>query len=170
MRNGLKTLLFLASFSPALLSLAVARGWSGGFDAGLALYALAGLLGFPASLLILALLRRRGEVIAFAAKKIEASDTLLLAVFLGYSTPFLPIASGITPQLVLVLLAMLALYQWLAPALLPQPLLRLLGYRFYKVESAAGVVYTLITRRELLDPGQIRAVRRISGAMLLEVA
>jgi hypothetical protein len=45
-----------------------------------------------------------------------------------------------------------------------------LSYRFYKAEAANGVVYTLITNRNLLDPANVKRVKGISGSMLLEVA
>jgi hypothetical protein len=129
---------------------------------------MAGIAGAGVSLLVMAAVRRHGEVINFSAKKIESNDALMLGVFLSYAAPFIPKASDITLGLVLICFSVLAAIQWLTSSLLPHPLLRLLSYRFYKVESDRGVVYTLVTHRELVDPKDIKRVRRISSSMLME--
>lgn len=45
----------------------------------------------------------------------------------------------------------------------------MLNYRFYKAESVNGVVYTLITQRDLLDPKEVKSVKKISNSMLVEI-
>ena len=69
----------------------------------------------------------------------------------------------------LAILALVGAALWMSSSILPNPVLRVLGYRFYKAETANGVVYTLITQRDLLDPRHVKTVKRISGSMLLEI-
>ena len=168
MRNWLKTVLFLSAFSPALISVAVARYWEKGFSWEVIYYALAGLAGAAVSLAVIALIRRYGEVINFTAKKIESNDMLMLGVFVSYTIPFLTKSSDITVGIVIAVFCVLAVFQWLTSSLPPHPLLRILRYRFYKVESDGGVVYTLLTHRELRSPKSVKRVLRISSSMLME--
>lgn len=168
MRNWVKTVLFLSAFSPALISVAVARYWEKGLSCDVVCYALAGVVGAVVSLQIMELIRGHGEIINFSAKKIESNDALMLGVFLSYAIPFLTKASDITISIILAAFIVLGIFQWMTSSLPPHPLLRLFRYRFYKVESEGGVVYTLITRRELHDPKNIKGVLRISSSMLME--
>jgi len=163
MRNWLKTLLFLSAFSPALVSVALARFWERGFSCDVAYYGIAGILGASATGIIIAGIKRYGEVINFRAKKIESNDALMLGMIGTYFIPFLGKAADITVSVVLVLLIVVAAVLWVSSSILPHPLLRALSFRFYKVESETGIVYTLITQRELLDPRDVKTVKRISS-------
>ncbi len=133
-------------------------------------YAIVGVLGASISFKIVSAIQRHGEVINFTAKKIESNDALMLGVFIGYAVPFVTRASDITLSVVFAIFCVLAGLQWMTSALTPHPLLRLFGYRFYKVESDGGVVYTLIARREVLDPAHLKRVLKISSSMLMEAA
>lgn len=168
MRNWLKTVLFLSAFSPALLSIAIARFWTGGLTIVVGFYVVLGILGSLLAMLVMRILRQKGEVINFTAKKIKSNDALMLGVVSTYFFPFIGKAADITPGIALALLLVVAVILSLQNAIPPHPLLRLFRYRFYEVESASGVVYTLITQRDLRDPKQISAVRVISSSMLVE--
>lgn len=118
---------------------------------------------------ILSALRWKGEAFPFSARKIESNDVLLLGVVVTYMFPFFIKASDITIGIVALLGLLGWGIFWFTDATVTSPLLRMFGCRFYKAESASGMVYTLITRREILDPRDIKNVKRISGSMLLEV-
>lgn len=169
MRNWLKTTLFVSVFSPALLSLAYVKYESEGLVTETLFYALAGVFGTAFTTLILAAIKRSGETIAFSAKKIESNDSLMLGVVSTYFIPFLTKAADITPGVAIALMLMIAGVMWFTSSLPPHPVLRVLSFRFYKVEAANGVVYTLVSQRELLDPKHVRRVKRISGSMLVEI-
>jgi hypothetical protein len=132
-------------------------------------YIVAGVIGSLAVVYLLAALRWRGEAFSFSAKKIESYDAALFAVVFSYIFPFIAKAGEITVGAVVALGLGAWAFFWFTDAPVTSPLLRVMGYRFYKAESATGMVYTLITRREILDPGDVKTVKRISGAMLLEV-
>ena len=58
---------------------------------------------------------------------------------------------------------------WFTDVSLPSPLMRVMGFRFYKTEASNGMVYTLISNRQIMDPKDVRWVKKISASMLLEV-
>jgi hypothetical protein len=167
-RNWLKTLLFLSAFSPALLSISASRYFTQGFSIDQVYYGLAGILGVSVGAGIMRFLRRYGEVLTFKAKKIEAMDSAMLAVVATYIIPFVGKASEITLPAILCLTMLLAVVLWVTSSLIPHPALRCLKYRFYKIESDAGVVYTVITKRDLHDPKDLTQIRKITSSMLVE--
>ncbi|MHC2399067.1 hypothetical protein ACVMGC_003611 [Bradyrhizobium barranii subsp. barranii] len=169
MRNTLKTVLFVAAFSPALISVGVARLFAGGSFWDAIYYVFAGFIGSLLVVYILTVLKWRGEEFPFTARKIESNDVLLLGVVVTYIFPFLARASDITVGAMLLIGGVVWVIFWLTDATIPSPLRRLFGYRFYNAESTNGMVYTLITRREIFDPREVKAVKQISGSMLLEV-
>lgn len=169
MRNWLKTIFFLSAFSPALVSIAIVRWLKNGLSEDVIYYAVSGIVGAAVSLFIIKLIERHGEIITLTAKKIEANDSLMLGVFASYAIPFMNMASDINFTVVFSIFFAIAVLLWYSSSLPPHPLMRILQYRFYKVESDRGMVYTLIARRELVDPKNITKVRRISSSMLLEV-
>ena len=169
MRNWVKTWLFVSAFSPALVSVGLAHVWAiHRLDWQAVYYAFSGLLGGLSSIYIIAALRWHGEIFPFVAKKVESNDALMLGVVVSYFIPFLAKANEINPLAVLGLVLAAAVVFWISGAIAPSPTLRILGYRFYKVESDNGIVFTLITQRDIIDPKQIRQVNRLTSSMLLE--
>lgn len=171
MRNSVKTALFISAFSPCLISVALARAWSTHTLTWDEIYYFgAGTLGCLVITYIISALRWHGEEFVFHAKKIEANDAALVGVMSTYFFPFIGKAADVSVGAVLALTAAVATVLWFQSSIIPNPLLRALSYRFYKAETDTGVVYTLITRRELIDPRNIRLVKRITSSMLMEVA
>ena len=169
MRNWIKTALFITSFSPALINVSIARWLNHGFSSDVIYYAAVGFVGSFLSLCVIKLIKKLGEVINFTAKKIESNDTLMLGVVATYFFPFFGRASEITVGVVAAITLLGCIVLWITSAIFPHPLLRLFGFRFYKVEASNGVVYTLITERELFDPKDVQKVKKISNTMLMEI-
>ena len=161
MRNALKTIMFVSALSTSLISVALARVWDHGLSWDALYYAVAGGAGILLVRYIVDALRLKGESFPISLKKVEANDALMLGVIVTYFIPFIGKAADITLGIVLAILALAGVALWLSSSTLPNPVLRVLGYRFYKAETANGVVYTLITQRDLLDPRQVRTVKRI---------
>jgi hypothetical protein len=168
MRNILKAVLFMAAFSPALISVGAARFYWGGPFWDAIYYVIAGFIGSLAVVYILTALKWKGEAFPFNARKIESNDMLLFGVVATYIFPFFAKASDITVGIIVMLGFFVWGIFWFTDATVPSPLLRILGYRFYKAEAANGMVYTLITQREILDPRDVKMVKQISGSMLLD--
>jgi hypothetical protein len=118
MRNWLKTVLFLSAFSPALLSIAISRYFAQGFFWSEVYYALAGISGIVIGACVMRFLRIYGETLTFKARKIEATDSAMLAVIATYIVPFIVRAPDITVMAVLCLTLLLAVVLWLTSALI----------------------------------------------------
>lgn len=168
MRNSLKTLLFLSAFSPVFLTLAYIRYEMHGMQIDVIQLAFIGVIGTTIPLMIMKLLTRSSESVAFSAKKIESNDFMLLAFVASYFVPIILKASDINMVATILVTGTIAIILWLVSSIPSHPLLRAFKFRFYKVESASGVVYTLISKRDILDPKEIKNVKKISSSMLME--
>ncbi|OUJ36710.1 hypothetical protein BTR40_06790 [Vibrio parahaemolyticus] len=168
MRNSLKTIFFLSSFSPTLLALAVVRYFISGDD--LLFYKLISVfvLGLVLFCLIFQLVMTQGEKISFNAKKVESTDYFLLVFLAAYTAPIVMRMVELNFRVISIILGLLMVTLWILPYIPSHPLMYLLKYRFYKVESDSGVVYTLISKRNIRDPKSIKQVIAISDSMLME--
>lgn len=168
MRNWVKTLLFISAFSPVLLTLAWVKSESEGLSLSVLGLIVLGMVGIGVTVLIVHFITNLGESLAFRAKKIESSDWMLFVFIASYFSPFLASATSFdATQAVIIALGLLIIF-WMISSIPSHPTLRLLRFRFYKVELETGMIYTLIARRELGDPRDIRFVKKISSSMLLE--
>jgi hypothetical protein len=170
MRNALKAALFVSAFAPALISVGAARMLAGSSFSDSIYYIVGGVIGILSVIYILSALKWHGETFPFQAKKIESNDALLFGVVFSYMLPFFVRAGDITFVIILALAVVACAVFWFTDAPLPSPLIRMLGYRFYKAESSNGMVYTLITTRQINAPSDVKKVKRISASMLLEIS
>ncbi|EJX1247435.1 TPA: hypothetical protein ACX3E3_005357 [Vibrio parahaemolyticus] len=168
MRNSLKTVFFLSSFSPTLLALAAVRYFISGAD--LLFYQLVSVfaLGLMLFILIFKLVINKGEKINFKAKKVESTDYFLLVFLAAYTAPIIMRMVELNFKIISIILGLLMVTLWVMPYIPSHPLMYLLKYKFYKVESDNGVVYTLISKRNIRDPKTIKEVISISDSMLME--
>lgn len=168
-RNSLKTLLFISAFSPVLLTLAYVQHDLRGMNAFVIYLVLAGVFGTAIPILIMMVVVKSSELIAFSAKKVESNDFMLFGFVASYFIPIINHGVNIDiTRSVLIALFFFLLF-WYINNIPAHPVLRLLKYRFYKVESDTGMVYTLISKKEITDPKNIRQVKKISNWMLIEV-
>lgn len=168
MKNWLRTLLFITAFSPTLLSMAWVKYDAHGLNSDVITILVVGIIGSTLPFLVLNLVEKQGECFSVDIKKIESNDFMLLGFIGSYILPFMLKAADLSINSISIALVALFVVLWLINSLPTHPLLRVLKFRFYKIESSSGVVYTLISRRELIEPKQIKSVKRISGAMLME--
>ncbi|AKH37280.1 MULTISPECIES: hypothetical protein [Nitrosomonas] len=169
MRNWLKTLLFVSSFSPALITTAYVRYDLYGWSMDVFQLIIFGLLGILLPILIIKLVEQQGETFHIQAKKIEPNDFMLLAFVGSYLLPLILNSAKISIDTIVVILVIIGLLLWLISSLPAHPLLRIFKFRFYKLESSAGMVYTLISKREIRDPKEIKFVKKLSETMLMEI-
>jgi hypothetical protein len=170
MRNALKAVLFVSTFSPALISVGVARLLSGAAFWDSIYYLVAGMIGTLSVVYILSALKWHGEALPFQAKKIESNDALLFGVIFTYIFPFFVRAADITFGIVVALIVVVWMVFWFADLPASSPLMRVMGFRFYKAEASNGMVYILISNRQIIDPSDVKLVKRSSASMLLEVS
>jgi hypothetical protein len=166
MNSVLRTAFFTSAFAPALLISVGAQIYDTGFAAQHWLWLLAGLLGCVFPFLVVAAVSEKNELLPFEAKKIESQDWLLIVFVVSY---FLPIVNKVNDQGVFVLVLVGAAVLLACVEAIPcHPLLHALKYRFYKVEGANGMIYTMISRRKILSASDVRFIRQISTNMLME--
>ncbi|WP_411960335.1 hypothetical protein ACK3BE_01410 [Pseudomonas mandelii] len=169
MRNWLKTVLFVSSYSPALLVLGGVRWYSiGEIDALVVQLVIISILGVVLPLLILALLRAEAESINFKAKKVESTDYFLLVFVASYLAPIAMKVAEVNFEMIFLFVCVVFVLGWLVSNIPCHPVLYLFKFRFYKIESDDGMVYTLITRRQIRSPKNIKSVKKISSGMLME--
>lgn len=168
MKNWLKTTLFVSAFSPTLFALAGVRYFSTGIDTILYQLLIIASIGLFLPFLILACVRRKTENINFTAKKIESADYFLFAFLGSYTAPVIMKMAEIDFVIMTAIIGIIFIATWIVSYIPSHPILYIAKFRFYKVESNSGVVYILITRREIRDPKTIKTVKKISNGMLME--
>ena len=168
MRNWLRTLLFISAFSPALLTMAYVRYDIYGWRIDSLQLIVVGLLGLLIPIATIKLVESQGEEFKIQAKKIESNDFMLLAFVGSYMLPLILKSAEISINSIMVILFIIGFILWLISSLPAHPLLRVLKFRFYKIESSSGVVYTLISKREIRDPKEVKSVKKLSETMLME--
>lgn len=168
MRNWLRTLLFISAFSPALLTMAYVRYDIYGWRIDSLQLIVVGLLGLLIPIATIKLVESQGEEFKIQAKKIESNDFMLLAFVGSYMLPLILKSAEISINSIMVILFIIGFILWLISSLPAHPLLRVLKFRFYKIESSSGVVYMLISKREIRDPKEVKSVKKLSETMLME--
>lgn len=170
MRNWLKTILFISAFSPVLLTMSYVRYDLHGFQQDVWQLFVIGLIGSSLPILIIKLLYKSSESITFDSKKVESNDFMLVVSVVSYMIPIIARASELQFNMIVILTIVIIFVLWVVSSIPAHPILRLFSFRFYKIESSMGVVYTLISKREIKDPRSIKYVKKISETMLIEVS
>lgn len=161
-----RTLFFLSAIAPAVVVSAAAQIYKHGGSNQAYGWIAAGALACVFPFLVIRAATSQAEVLVFSAKKIDSQDWLFIAIVVSY---FIPLISNLEDLRVLTLLVVVAAVLLATLDAIPcHPMLHVLRYRFYKVEGANGMVYTLIARRKLLSAADIKSVRQLSTQLLLE--
>ncbi len=166
MNTFTRTLFFLSAIAPAVVLSAAAQVYKHGGSTQAYGWIAGGALACMFPFLVIWAAAAQTEVLAFSAKKVESQDWLLVVFVVSY---FIPLVSNLQDLEVLALIAVVAAVLLATLDAIPcHPMLHVFRYRFYKVEGANGIVYTLISRRQLLSAAEIKSVRQLSTQLLLE--
>ena len=168
MRTWMRALLFISAFSPALITMAYVRYDVNGLGSDVIQLLVVGLIGSILPYLILLLIRQQGEVFNLKITKIESNDFMHFAFFVSYFMPLVMNAAEVSVTAISFVILIAFLLLWLSSSLPAHPLLRIMRFRFYKVESSAGMMYILISKRNIRDPQAAGPFQMISDAMLME--
>lgn len=160
--------MFVSAFSPTLLVLAGVRYYSGVVDTLFYQLIVISLIGITLPFLILSLVKSQTEALNFTAKKVESADYYLLVFLASYASPIIMKVAEIDFGLMLLTVGVIFMVAWFISNIPSHPVLYLAKFRFYKIESESGMVYTLITRRQIRNPKNITVVKQISNSMLME--
>lgn len=122
------------------------------------------------SILIIFISKRKLEVITFPITSIKTADSEVFGFFLAYLFPFISLTSKkINEPVLIFILILFLLIIWGTHSYHTNPLLTILGYHFYEVETPGNVSYLLITRRDLRNTKDIDLVVQISEYMVLDI-
>lgn len=169
MRNWLKTLLFVSSFSPTLLVLAGVRYYSvGAFDSLVVQLSVISMAGILLPFLILALVKKEAQRENFSAKKVESADYYLLVFLASYASPVVMKIAEINFLMAVMTISLIFVVAWFVSNIPSHPILYLFKFRFYKIESNDGMVYTLITKRVIRSPRDVTRIMKLSSTMIME--
>lgn len=94
----------------------------------------------------------------------------ILAIYITYFVPFIESYLGKSFSLgnwALILVGVLLLI--LSSKTINNPILRIVGYRFYSIETAQGISMVLITKRELRNKNALSKVIRLFEYYVMEV-
>lgn len=169
MNKFLRTLLFLASLSPVAFSLAYLNYEKNGIDQKFTQLIIIGILGSLIPLLIIYAIKNQGEKFPITVKKIESNDFIFIGFLLSYISPLALNGFELTIEKIFIFILVIGLILWFISDIPTHPLLRILNFKFYKIESSKGVVYILITKNKIKSPDEIKFVKKISESMLLDI-
>lgn len=163
----LKMLFYITVFSPTIFIYGLAL-FKDSSTLLLGIYSVAAsiILSLISWILIIMIQKRLGTM-SIDIKKFESNDSALIPFWLTFGTP------GILKIFDLKYFSELALLIVIFCGLSISyfqihPILRLIGYRFYKIETENGMVATLITNRDIRNKNSIVKVSRIYEYLFIE--
>ncbi len=171
MRNYLKTLLFVSAFLPALISVALVDMWDNSNISILDYILMAlGLIGVGMMWVIIHIINTKLQTVRVNVTEVEPNDVMMIGFITSYIVPIVAKAPNTSVYSILVILSVAGFVLWNMHTMPHHPLLRIfLGYRFYKIKSK-GMVYTLVSRRDILDVKEVCLVRQVSTYMLMDAS
>jgi len=166
-RLAFRVALFLSSYAPLFLLLAYTNRHSG---AAVLVLAAVTAIGVLALFIVMAAQRHEvGPILRVA--HVRPNDGDVLAYTATYLVPFIGVDLTTTDGVVVFVsfLSVLALVYINSNMLFVNPLLTLAGFHTLAVTDTSGHEYSLITRREGLDPGAEIRPAQISRYIRVEV-
>lgn len=110
------------------------------------------------------------ERFPFQMSSVEAADRENIAFMLLYLSPLFTAQFGqLNMTLLIPTLLIFALLTATGYNYHFNPLLGLVGWHFYKVSSAEGVTYVLITKKQLRNTNQIGCVGQLTDYILIDL-
>lgn len=111
----------------------------------------------------------RLERLPITIKKVKSADKEVIGFFVAYALPLLFKGEVSTDLGAWGLAAALLLFVlWSTHALQVNPVLGILGFHFYEVETSEGITFLLITRRKINSALSITHVVQLSEYGILE--
>lgn len=164
-----KTLLVMSAIAPVGLVYAWVAYQDGNVRVALSLIVgCAALIGICIFLFKQA--KRHLERFSFTPVSVEAADRENIAFMLLYLSPLFTDKFGdLNVALLIPTLAVFALLTATGYNYHFNPLLGLVGWHFYKVSSAEGITYVLITKKQLRNTNQISQVAQLTEYILIDL-
>lgn len=132
------------------------------------LYFFLGIAGCLSTFYFVRCIRTKSEVLLFSPTKVESFDPVVIGYFLSYFSPIISKFTSFSLSTIIFISFSIFIFCFCIKSMQIIPVLRVAGFRFYKAESSAKVVYVLITKREIRNVKQIKKVYKISESMIME--
>ncbi|MBA4130087.1 MAG: hypothetical protein C0519_01540 [Hyphomicrobium sp.] len=163
-----KWLLTSTAIAPVALTYAWVAFQASKYELAAGLLVLCALLVFI-SLCLLRFARQNIERVNFKAQTIEAADNENIAFLLLYLLPlFTANIETLTWQVWLPMIVIFAIITATSYSYHFNPLLGMMGWHFYKVTTAEGVTYVLITKKQLRNAAEQLQVGQLTEYILLD--
>lgn len=159
----------MAAISPVALVWAIVDWERNGLGmAQFVVLLLGAIIGFICWLLLF-LSHKHLTKVSFTATEIKAVDNEVVAYVVTYLFPLVApeSAHGVVGQVAVVLV--LAFVLATSNAFTFNPLLTLMGYKFYEVKSNSGVTYLFVSKYDITDVKRIQHVGKLSRHLLLQL-
>jgi len=114
---------------------------------------------------------KRLEKLPISIKKARSADKEVIGFFVAYALPLVFRGeASIDLGAWMVAAAMLLFVLWTTHSLQVNPVLGLVGFHFYEVETADGITYLMITRRKISNVLTVESVVQLSEHGILEAS
>jgi len=163
-----RLMLALTAIAPLSISLAYLFARSHKYAWALSAFAGCLALGWLARWII-ATAAAELETLPVVITKARSADKEVIGFFVAYALPLiLRGQSSPDPESWLVAAAMLLFVLWGTHALQVNPVLGVMGFHFYEVDTRGGITYLMITRRKITNILSVDRVVQLSEYGILE--
>jgi hypothetical protein len=164
-----RILLTASSVAPVGLVYSYVSWYQGQYKVALICLLVASMLVL-ACLGILTIARKKLEAIPFATKSVEPADAESFGFLLLYILPlFTDRVEGLNWELWIPIVIVFAIIIGAGYGYHFNPLLGIMRWHFYKVTSADGVTYVLITRKHLRTAAAVHKVGQLTEYILIDL-
>lgn len=100
----------------------------------------------------------------------SSKDTELLGSMTAYLLPLLTLVFNDVNQVALICFLMILAFMLLfTKAIYINPIICIVGYKYYSAQAESGMNYTVITKQRRFNPQKVKAVKEIFPEIYLEV-
>ena len=109
------------------------------------------------------------ESLPIQIKKAKSADKEIMGFFVAYVLPILFKDINVDVSTVFVFICFLAFVIWGTHSFQVNPLLGLLGYHFYDVDSEDGISFLLMTKRKIVNVKNISRVVQLTEYLVVDL-
>lgn len=110
------------------------------------------------------------QVIDFPISSIKTADGEVLGFLAAYLLPFITLTSNqINTIILMYVFVLFFIVIWTTNSYHVNPIISLLGYHFYEVETISNITFLLITKKDLVNTSNIQKVVQLTEYMVLDI-
>lgn len=110
------------------------------------------------------------QVTPFHITSIKSTDSGVISFFIAYLMPLVTVSTKqINHDIVTFIIVLMAFITWTTNSYSINPLLCMVGYHFYEVETRGNVICLLISKKILINKSDITQVVKLSEYIALDI-